>query len=159
MPRLLLSVVFFALAWVSACGLSPRERAVSEANQAIRSVEEAGQVVAEAINRLPETGIERDAFDELNAALRTYMERAEVLNASLRGMVEFFPSLRAHLDTTYRPAAETALQACQEALDTFRADVAHEEDYRRAITRIGLCLGRFATAVTNVSAEYSRLPN
>ena len=156
MPRLLLSLFFVFAAWLAGCGLSPRDRAVSDANDSIRGVEEADQAVADAINGLPEANLEPASFSPLSASLRTYMERAGRLNASLRTLSGFLPSLQQHVDAVFRPASETALQACQEAIDAFDSEASTQDDYRRAITRVGLCLQRYATAVTNVSAEYSR---
>jgi hypothetical protein len=156
MPRHIFSLFLVFVVWLSGCGLSQRDRAVSDANEAIRSVEEASQSVADAINELPQEGLERSSFAPLATHLRTYMERASQLNAALRTLGGFLPNLQTHLDGTFRPASEAALQACQEALDAFDAEAAAQEDFRRAITRVGLCLQRYATAVTNVSAEYGR---
>jgi hypothetical protein len=159
MPRLILGLIFVVASLLSACGLTPKDQAVANANDAISAVEEAGQQVADAINQLPEEQVDAAAFSPLSQSLRTYIERAEQLNAALRGLGSFFPSLGTYIDETFRPAAESALQACQEALDSFSSEASSQEDYRRAVTRVGLCLQRFATAVSNVSAEYGRIPD
>jgi hypothetical protein len=85
------------------------------------------------------------------------MDRMDALNASIRGLGDHYESLAPFLDATFRPAAETAASACQEALDAIVDDEAGQEDIRRALTRIGLCMERYATAVTRVSAEYGRI--
>lgn len=158
MPRLVFGLIFVLSSLLSACGLSQKDRAVSDANEAIRAVEVAGQEIASRINELPAEDIEPAAFSALTDAIGVYVERAEMLNAALRGLGEFFPSLSEYVEQTFRPASESALQACQEAMDAFGDENATQEDFRRAVTRVGLCLQRYATAVSNVSAEYSRIP-
>jgi len=159
MPRLLYSlfiVAFAALVGVG-CGLSERERAVSETNDAIEAVEAAGEDVATRINQLPDGEVDPSALEPLVGALQTYMERMDALNAAIRGLGTYYESLAPFLDATFRPAAETAASACQEALDALGDDESGQEEVRRALTRIGLCLERYATAVTRVSAEYGRV--
>lgn len=159
MPRLLfnLFIVAFAALVGMGCGLTERERAVSATNDAIEAVEAAGEDVAERINQLPDGEVDAAALEPLVGALQTYMERMDALNAAIRELGTYYESLAPFLDATFRPAAETAASACQEALDALGDDASEQESVRRALTRIGLCLDRYATAVTRVSAEYGRV--
>lgn len=157
MPRLFLSLFIVFVACLAGCGLNEREQAVAAANDAIHHVEEAGLVVAEAIDELPDRALETDDFGVVRSSLRTYVERMELLNAALRELGGRFAPLDPYLTGTFRPAAEAAATSCQEALDTLDDEASDQEAFARALTRIGLCLERYSTAVTNVAAEYGRL--
>ena len=156
MPRLFLTVLILLTGLASACGLNESERSVAETNEAIRAVEEAGRAVADAIHGLPETGLHFDSFEEVRSSIERYMERMDTLNDAVRNLRPHFERLAPYIDDTFRPAAEAAAAACQEALGTLQNPAADAEGYRRAITRAGLCMDRYATAVTNVSNEYRR---
>lgn len=156
MPRLLLTLLILLSGLALGCGLNESERAVADTNEAIRGVEEASRAVADAIHSLPEGPLATDAFDGLRAAVERYMGRMETLNERVRSLRPHFPHLAAYIDETFRPAAEAAAAACQEALSTLADTDTDPEAVRRAITRVGLCMDRYATAVTNVSSEYRR---
>lgn len=156
MPRLYFSILIAFVALLTACGLSDRERAVADVNENIREVEASGQAVAEVIAQLPDRELESDDFDELRSSLTTYMAGMDLLNAAMRSLGEHVEELRDHVETTFRPSAEAAAGSCQAAIDTFDAEGASQEDYQRAVTRIGQCLERYATAVSNVKAAHDR---
>ncbi|TVR01769.1 MAG: hypothetical protein EA398_09125 [Deltaproteobacteria bacterium] len=156
MPRLFLTFLILLTGLASACGLNESERAVADTNEAIRAVEQAGRTVADAIHALPESGLNHDSFGALRAAIGQYMGRMETLNDAVRDLRPHFERLVPHIDETFRPAAEAAASACQEATGILENPAADADAYRRAITRIGLCMDRYATAVTNVSNEYRR---
>lgn len=157
MPRLLYSIFFVVFAWIAGCGLSDRERAVATANEAIRSVEEAGEMVADKINSLPEQPLEPQHFGELTSSLSDYMERVDSLKAAMRSLIEFVPALQPYHSDTFLPAVSAAESACQDALDAMSSAASDQTAYQRALTRVGLCLERVATAVTNFAGEYSSL--
>ena len=156
MPRLNFSILLAFVALLSACGLSDRERAVAEVNENIREVEAFGQAVAEVIAQLPDRELAKADFDDLRDSLTSYMAGMDLLNAAMRSLGENVEELHDHVETTFRPSAEAAAGSCQAAVDAFDADAATQEDYQRAITRIGQCLDRYATAVTNVKAAHDR---
>jgi hypothetical protein len=157
MPRLLFAIFAAFLAVLPACGLSLAERAVTQANAAIEGVREASEDVASAIHALPDRTLQRDDFATLRTAVDAYIGRVEALNAALRELGTHYTALQPHLDGAFRTASAGALESCQSALDALDGEASTEEDFRRALTRVGLCLDRYATAVTNVSAEYTRL--
>lgn len=157
MSRLLFALFAAFLMCLSACGFSLGERAVAEANRAIEAVREASDVVAARIHELPDRELQTSDFGELRTALGGYMGSVETLNAALRELGSHYASLQPYLQQTFRPASEAALSVCQSASDALAAEASSPEDFRRALTRIGLCLDRYATAVTNVSAEYERV--
>lgn len=144
---------------LGACGFSVSERAVAAANAAIEAVRDASDEVASQIHQLPDQTLTTSDFAGVRGALNAYIERVEALNAALRELGTHFNALEPHLNESFRPAAEAALTVCQTAHDALAADTSTEEDFRRALTRVGLCLERYATAVTNVSAEYERVTN
>jgi hypothetical protein len=156
MPRLYFSFFIAFLALLAGCGLSERERAVSRVNAHIRAVEAAGQRVADAIGELPDRDLATGDFEALRGALRAYLDDMDGLNGSMRELGEHLPELDEHVQTTFRPAAEAAASSCQLALDAFDDEPATQEDYQRAITRVGQCLERYATAVSNVKAAHDR---
>jgi hypothetical protein len=159
MPRLLYSLFFVVFAWIAGCGLSDRERAVATANEAIRSVEEAGESVADKINGLPEQPLEPGHFGELTTSLSSYMSRVDTLKAAMRTLVDFVPALQGYHTDTFLPAVSAAESACQDALDAMSSAASDQSAYQRALTRVGLCLERVATAVTNFAGEYGTLDN
>jgi hypothetical protein len=159
MPRLLLTIFAAFLMCLGACGLNVSERAVANANAAIEAVREASDDVAGQIHLLPDRTLNAADFVGVRSALTAYIERVEALNAALREMGTHFSALEPHLNETFRPAAEASLTVCQTAHDALANESSTEEDFRRALTRVGLCLDRYATAVTNVSAEYERVTN
>lgn len=156
MPRLYFSILLAFLAFLTACGLSDRERAVAQVNENIRAVEAFGQAVAEVIAQLPERELTSEDFDPLREALSVYLGGMDELNAAMRALGEHVEELREHVESTFRPSAEAAAGSCQAAIDAFEADGATQEEYQRAITRIGQCLERYATAVSNVKAAHDR---
>lgn len=157
MPRLFYSVFLVFAACLAGCGLGERERAVTETNEAIQVVQQAIVEVAELINELPDRSLERADLEPLRESLVRYQGHAEALNASVRTLGTHFDALQTYLRDTFRPAAEDAATRCQQALDVLNNEASTDDDYTRALTSIGLCLDRYATAVSNVSAEYSRL--
>lgn len=158
MPRLLYSLFFVALAVLAGCGLSDRERAVVQTNQAIEAVQSSIHEIADLINGLADDEITTERMQPLHGAIARYMERMDTVGEALRALGTHIPDLEPYLVSTFRPAAESAATACQSALTTLADAGATDEDYTRALTQVGLCLDRYATAVTNVSAEYNRLP-
>ena len=106
MPRLFLSLFIVFVACLVGCGLNERERAVAAANDAIHQVEEAGLVVAAAIDELPDRALETGDFGVVRSSLRTYVERMELLNAALRELGGQFAPIEPYLAGTFRPAAE-----------------------------------------------------
>ena len=145
------------IALLCGCGLNERERAISDANQAIIDVQEASERVANAIATLPEDELVLDNFGDLNGALADYLDTIDVLNAKLRSLGEMMPELEGYLDTTFRPSAEGAATACQEAIDTFQDEAAETVQWQQAITRIGSCVDSYALAVNAVRAEHLRI--
>jgi hypothetical protein len=158
MPRLIYSLFLVALAVLAGCGLSERERAVVHTNQAIEAVQESIHEIADLINSLAEEEITPAQLRPLHAALTTYMDRMDQVGEALRTLGTHIPELETYVVSTFRPASESAATACQSALRTLHDAEATEEDTTRALTQVGVCLDRYATAVTNVSAEYNRLP-
>lgn len=156
MPRLYFSFFIAFLAFLAGCGLSERERAVSRVNSHIREVEAAGQRVADVIGELPDRELAAGDFEPLRSVLGEYMTGMDGLNEAMRELAEHVEELSEHVETTFRPSAEAAASSCQHALDAFAADGSTQEDYQRAITRIGQCLERYATAVSNVKAAHDR---
>ena len=154
-PRFALATLLFPL--LVACGLSAREQSVSSANAAIRAVDESNKAVAESLASLPEGALTPDDFQGVRAAVIAHMEKMESTNAALRAVGAFFPELQKQIDETFRPEAEKAATACQEALDTSSTPTASQDDFLHAVTRVGFCVDRYATAVTSVSEEYTRL--
>lgn len=156
MPRLYLTVFVAFVALLSACGLTERERAVSRVNEQTQRVAQAGQVVAEVIAELPESDLQFQHFESLREALVTYLDGMDSLNAAMRAFGEQVEDIQEHIETTFRPSSEAAASSCQAALDALTDEEATHEDYQRAITRIGQCLERYATAVNNVKAAHDR---
>ncbi|MFT6400416.1 MAG: putative membrane protein YccC [Bradymonadia bacterium] len=156
MPRLYLSLIIAFVAFLAGCGLSDRERAVAHVNENIRTVEASGQAVAEVIAQLPERELTREDFDDLRGSLGVYLIGMDALNAAMRSLGEHVQELREHVEDTFRPSAEAAAGSCQAAIDAIDSEEASQEDYQRAITRIGQCLERYATAVSNVKAAHDR---
>ncbi|MCB9532862.1 MAG: hypothetical protein H6698_00865 [Myxococcales bacterium] len=158
MPRIYLSLfIAFVALLLGSCGLSERERAVARVNEHIRAVEASSQAVVDAIGALPVGDIATEDFGGVRSALQSYMGEMETLNAAIRALAEYYQELDEHLNSAFRPSAEAAAVSCQHALDTFSAAEATQEDFRGAITRVGQCLERYATAVTNVKAAHDRL--
>ncbi len=156
MPRLYLTVFVAFIALLTACGLSERERAVSRVNEHIREVETAGQHVADVIAELPDSELAREDFTPLRSALSAYLLGMDNLNAAMRDLGEQVDELSEHISTSFRPSSEAAAASCQHAMDALEAEEASQEDFQRAITRIGQCLERYATAVSNVKAAHDR---
>lgn len=154
MPRFLTGLILVLAVLAAGCGLNESERAVADTNASIREVQEASQLVARRIAELPEANLTHESFSALRSALGEYMARVDTLNARIRELRGHFERLVPHIDETYRPAAEAAAQACQEAERALTDSASDEEAYRRAITRIGLCMDRYAAAVTNVANAY-----
>ncbi len=159
MPRLLLSFFIAFLTCLAGCGLSEQERAVVDANQAIGRVDEAQSSVATVINALPDRPLERSDFSELRSALGDYISSIEQLNAALRRVGGHDETVQEHLNTSFTSAAEGALQSCQGALDALDSSEESQEEYRRALTDIGSCLTRYASAVTDAAEAYRRNSN
>lgn len=130
-----------------------------DANQAIGRVDEAQSVVAAVINALPDRPLERNDFQELRGALSDYMASIEQLNGALRRVSVNDSTVQEHLDASFTPAAEGALQSCQGALDTLEGVEESQEEYRRALTEIGSCLTRYAAAVTDAAEAYRNNSN
>jgi uncharacterized protein YukE len=156
MPRLNFSILVAFVALLTACGLSDRERAVADVNENIRAVEASGQRVAEVIAQLPDRELSKGDFEELRESLTEYLAGMDQLNAAMRSLGEQLEELRDHVEVRFRPSGEAAAHSCQAAIDAFQAEDATQEDYQRAITRIGQCLERYATAVSNVKAAHDR---
>lgn len=156
MPRFHFSILIAFLALLTACGLSDRERAVARVNENIRTVEASGQAVAEVIAQLPDRELAGDDFGPLRQSLGVYLQGMDELNAAMRSLGEHVEELREHVESIFRPSAEAAASSCQAAIDALDAEGATQEDYQRAITRIGQCLERYATAVSNVKAAHDR---
>lgn len=158
MPRLCLSIIIAFLAlFVGSCGLTERERAVARVNHHIRAVEASSQVVVDAIGALPTGELNAVDFAGVREALSGYLGEMDSLNAAIRELGAHYDALQEHIGQAFRPSAEAAALSCQNALDTLAAESAAQEDYRSAVTRIGQCLERYATAVTNVTAAHERL--
>lgn len=156
MPRLYYSFFIAFLAFLAGCGLSERERAVSRVNTQIRLVEEASQRVADVISELPDRELSANDFEALRTALGDYMSGMDGLNGAMRDLGENLEELAEHVENNFRPSAEAAASSCQNALDAFADEAATQEDFQRAITRVGQCLERYATAVSNVKAAHDR---
>lgn len=157
MPRLFLTAFVAFVALLVGCGLSERDRAVSTVNRGIVEVDTAGQAVAARIADLPAEGaLTADALEPLRGDLRVYLDALDRLNAAIRQLGDLVEPLRPHVEEVFRPSAEAAAASCQQALDALGEADAPEEDYLRAITRIGQCLERYATAVTNVKTAHDR---
>jgi hypothetical protein len=156
MPRLFYSIVVLLVASLVGCGLSDRERAVAAANDAIRAVEAASHVVADVIGALPDGDLDHADFGPLRDAISRYMETTEALNAAMRSLGEHIPELQDHVENIFRPSAEAAAASCQQALDALSTAESVAEDHQRAITRLGQCIERYATAVSNVKAAHDR---
>lgn len=156
MPRLYFSFFIAFLAFLAGCGLSERERAVSHVNAQIRQVEAASQRVADVIAELPARELASGDFASLRTALGDYLAGMDGLNGAMRELGEHVEELEGHISGTFRPSAEAAAASCQNALDALADEGATQEDFQRAITRVGQCLERYATAVSNVKAAHDR---
>lgn len=156
MPRLYYSFFIAFLAFLAGCGLTERERAVSRVNAQIRAVEASSQDVADVIAALPDRELNVADFAELRQALQDYLDGMDGLNQAMRELGEQVGELQEHVTGTFRPSAEAAAASCQNALDAFADPAATQEDFQRAITRVGQCLERYATAVSNVKAAHDR---
>jgi hypothetical protein len=157
MPRILLSLFIAFTALLSACGLSERDRAVSAVNEEIRSVDTTSRLIAALNADLPlDEDLTPERVTPLREALGEYMASMDRLNAAMRAMAPFFDGLDAHVEEQFRPSAEAAANSCQQAYDALFDPEASQEDYQRAITRIGQCLERYAAAVSNVKAAHDR---
>jgi len=158
MPRLPFSILIAFLAFLlGACGLTERERAVARVNEGIRAVETQSRQVVDAIAALPAGEVAADDFRGVRDALHGYMAQMEDLNASIRTLEDHFTTLQPAIREQFRPSAEAAAVSCQHALDALASPSSSQDDYRTAVTRIGQCIERYATAVTNLSAAYDRL--
>lgn len=157
MPRILLSLFLVLTALTAACGLSERDRTVSTVNEGIRAVDAISHVIAELIAELPaDRDLTVDDFTELRTGLSQYMDAMDELNAAMRQLGAHFEPLAAHVEDVFRPSAEAAASSCQQAHDALSDADAGQEDYQRAITRVGQCLERYAAAVSNVKAAHDR---
>ena len=156
MSRLTSSLFIAFLALLAGCGLSERERAVSHVNERIRFVETAGQHVADVIGELPDRDLVFADFGNLRDALSEYLVGMDELNAAMRELGAQVTELEEHIAETFRPSAEAAASSCQLAIDALGAEESSQEEFQRAITRIGQCLERYATAVSNVKAAHDR---
>lgn len=159
MRQFLFFFVFGLVAIMTGCGLSAREQAVADANNAIDTVFVASEQLAEQLSSLPNEGLTPQSFSGVEQALRHYLNMVDQVNERLRVVGEYFDVLKPYLIETFRPSAESAVQQCQYAMDAFSSEDSTGEELRTAITQVGLCLERYAAAVTNVSAEYGRLSN
>lgn len=157
MPRIVLSLFLVLTTLVAACGLSERDRAVAAVNEGIRRVDAISHVIADLIAELPAEGdLTVAQFTELRTGLDEYMTSMDELNAAMRTLGERFEPLRGHVEEAFRPSAEAAASSCQQARDALADEDASQEDYQRAITRVGQCLERYAAAVANVKAAHDR---
>lgn len=157
MPRFLWILCLTLFTALTGCGLSERERAVADSNEAIRQVEQVSQEVAQKIADLPDAPLTPENVGGLREAVGRYLGQMEKLNVALRALGPHYPALQGYLNESFRPSAEAAAANCQEAIDSLAAPSTSQEDYRKSITRIGLCIERYATAVTNLAAEYNKL--
>lgn len=157
MNRLLTTLLILLTGFAVGCGLSERERAVSDANRANDAVYEASRLVAQRVAELPDTDPDRQALRPLRHALQGYVEAVERYNEALRLVTLHLPALDAHYSSSFLPASENALSACEDALQAFDAETVETEAVQRAIARVGLCMDRYATAVTRMSNAYQRL--
>ncbi|MFT4703536.1 MAG: phage shock protein A [Bradymonadia bacterium] len=157
MPRVVFSLTVALFSLLAACGLSERERAVSQVNEGILAADTTGRVVADLIAQIPaEEAVGADDIASLRDALSQYMGAMEVLNAAMRTLGTRVEPLREHLETAFRPAAEAAASSCQQALDTLSSPAPSPDEYQRALTRIGQCIDRYAAAISNVTAAHER---
>jgi|SRR5690625_73172 len=143
---------------LSACGVSSdRDRAVASANAAIIDVDRAGSDIAEAIAALSadeEKGRDLNAVREAGDA---YLVATEKLNGAIRKMGETNAQLQAYIQENFLGAAETAASDCQRALELLRDRQISDQDLRSAITLLGRCIDRYASAVEGVSQEYAKI--
>lgn len=152
----MLSILLVGL--LSACGLSSdRERAVAKANEAIEDVDRAGSRIAEAIATLSASAAGSRDLSPVRDAGEAYLSAVETLNGALRTMGNTSTILQRHIQDTFLPAAESAANDCQRALEQLRGDAVDDEGLRSSITLLGRCIDRYAAAVAGVSAEYSSL--
>mgnify|MGYP002619637743 CR=1 FL=1 len=156
MTRLLTTLLLLLTGLTAACGLSERERTVSEANQAIDAVFHASRDVAHRVGDIQDDAASPDAFRPLILAVERYLGRVEALNAALRAVSETIPELQGHLEGEFLPAAEQAIGACEDAMRTLNQERAATDDYQRAVARVGLCMERYAAAVTRMAQAYQR---
>lgn len=143
---------------LSACGVSSdRDRAVASANAAIIDVDRAGSDIAEAIAALSvEDGKKRDLADVREAG-ETYLAATESLNGAIRKMGETNGQLQSYVQDNFLSASERAVSDCQRALELLRDDAISDQDLRSAITLLGRCIDRYASAVDGVSKEYAKI--
>lgn len=143
---------------MSSCGLgSDRERAVGNANVAIADVDAAGARIASEISALSEAQPGQRDLSLVREAGNEYLAAVEVLNGAIREMGATSATLQTHVQSTFLPAAETAANDCQRALEQLRGDSVDDETLRSAITHLGRCIDRYANAVGEVSKAYSNL--
>lgn len=143
---------------LSSCGLSSdRERAVAHANTAIEDVDRAGSRIADAIATLSQASQGERDIVPIRDAGEAYLSAVETLNGALRAMGATSAQLQQYIQSDFLPAAETAANDCQRALEQLRGDHVDDESLRGAITLLGRCIDRYATAVAGVSGEYSSL--
>lgn len=120
-------------------------------------MDEASRLIAALNADLPvDEDLTTDRVAPLRDALGQYMASMDRLNAAMRRMSPFFDGLEAHVEEQFRPSAAAAANSCQQAYDALSDPDASQEDYQRAITRIGQCLERYAAAVSNVKAAHDR---
>lgn len=144
-------------AMMSACGLgSDRERAVSQSNEAIESVDRAGQRIAEAIATLSQQDAAARDLSSVRQAAEAYLTELEKLNSAIRALGDTSPTLQTHVTSDFRPKAEAAAADCQRAVDVL-GGAADDEAVRSAITLLGRCIDSYASAVRGVSEAYAGL--
>lgn len=155
--RLLALLAILMAAMISACGLgSDRERAVGQSNEAIESVDRAGQRIAEAIATLSQRDAAARDLSTVRSAAEAYLTEVEGLNSAIRALGETSPTLQTHVNSEFRPKAESAAADCQRAIELLGA-TATDDDVRSAITLLGRCIDSYASAVRGVSEAYALL--
>lgn len=143
---------------LSACGItSDRDRAVATANTAIVDVDRAGSEIADAIAALSADSDQSRDLTQVREAGENYLAATETLNGAIREMGEANPRLLPYVQEHFLGAAENAVSDCQRALELLRNDAITDQELRGAITRLGRCIDRYASAIEGVSNEYAKI--
>lgn len=143
---------------LSACGVSSdRDRTVAAANAAIIDVDRAGADIAEAIADLAVADGGRRDLADVRKAGETYLAATERLNGAIRKMGATNVQLQTYVQEGFLVASERAVSDCQRALELMRNDAIADQDLRSAITLLGRCIDRYASAVDGVSKEYAKI--
>ena len=143
--------------FLTACGLSERERHVAETNSQIEEVRQQSLALARAIYVLPDRPTGPESFVDVISTYHEYRTEVDRLNVLIHSLGEVSPEITDHLREIFDREVDAAVSGGDESVTLFDLAGATVDDYQEALTMLCLSVERYAEAVTAVSQEYNRL--